>query len=361
MKYPPIHYNDYLALDSLLAAQKRKSEEHGRPAHDEMLFIIVHQAYELWFKQILFDLDSVLNILKKSPVPDQEMGIAVRQLSRITEIQKHILGQIDIMETMTPLDFLDFREFLYPASGFQSTQFRMIELKMGLREQDRLLYNQSAAFTSLKPDHQKEMKRIEAEPSLFASIEKWLERTPFVHMQNFDFWKSYQKAVVDMIESDKKVIATNPRLTPEEKTKNTAMMDAQLATFQSLFKEEEYQKIQKDGHFRLSFKAFHAALFILLYRDEPILQLPFRTIQLLLDIDEKWTEWRYRHALMAHRMLGRKIGTGGSSGSQYLKDATDKHKIFTDFFNMTTFLLPRSQIPELPKEVKENLGFHWGR
>ncbi|MGE0631355.1 MAG: tryptophan 2,3-dioxygenase family protein [Pseudobdellovibrionaceae bacterium] len=359
MKYPPIHYNDYLGLDALLGAQKRKSEEYGKPAHDEMLFLIVHQAYELWFKQILFDLDSVLTILKKSPVPDNEMSLAVNRLARIALIQTHVLGQIDILETMTPLDFLEFREFLYPASGFQSAQFRMIEQKMGLREQDRLLYNQGSAYSHLKKEHQKDMDKVKTEPSLFECIEKWLERTPFVQSQDFDFWRTYQTAVVQMIEGDKRVIENNPRLTDEEKTKNKVMMDQQLFTFQSLFKQEAYEKLRTEGQFRLSFKAFHAALFILLYRDEPILQWPFKMIQLLLDIDERWTQWRYRHSLMAHRMLGRKIGTGGSSGHQYLKDATDKHKIFTDFFNMTTFLLPRSQIPPLPEAVKKNLGFQW--
>ena len=75
----------------------------------------------------------------------------------------------------------------------------------------------------------------------------------------------------------------------------------------------------------------------------------------------QWTTWRYRHALMVHRMIGNKIGTGGSSGHSYLKATTEEHKIFTDLFNLSTFLIPRSRLPELPEDVKKNLDFHYSR
>jgi len=120
MKYPPVHYHDYLGISKILSAQHPKSVEYGKPAHDEMLFIIVHQAYELWFKQILFELDSVLNTFQKPNVAEEEMGQASARLERIVAVQKLIAGQIDVLETITPLDFLDFRYFAYPASGFQS-------------------------------------------------------------------------------------------------------------------------------------------------------------------------------------------------------------------------------------------------
>ncbi|MGZ3723567.1 MAG: tryptophan 2,3-dioxygenase family protein, partial [Bdellovibrionales bacterium] len=103
----------------------------------------------------------------------------------------------------------------------------------------------------------------------------------------------------------------------------------------------------------------HAALLIQLYRDQPALQLPFRLITALMDLDEGFTTWRSRHALMARRMLGSKVGTGGSSGYQYLKDAADKHKVFQDLFQLTTFFVPRSKIPVLPKDVERQLGFFY--
>ena len=130
MKYPAIQYHSYLGLEALLSTQKLKSEEYGKKAHDEMLFVIVHQTYELWFKQMLFELDAVLETFSGQQIDDSHMGTAVSRLERIVSIQKFINGQIDILETMTPLDFLEFREFLYPASGFQSFQWRCFETKL---------------------------------------------------------------------------------------------------------------------------------------------------------------------------------------------------------------------------------------
>src|SRR5574342_600167 len=110
--HPPLYYADYLQLDRLLASQNLKSVEYGAPAHDEMLFIIVHQAYELWFKQILHELDSVARLFEKQTIDEKNIGVAVARLSRITEIQKIMIAQLRVLETMTPLDFLEFRDFL---------------------------------------------------------------------------------------------------------------------------------------------------------------------------------------------------------------------------------------------------------
>ena len=131
-------YAAHLQLDRLLSCQQRQSELHGRPAHDEMLFIIVHQAYELWFKQILFELDAVQQVFSGPRVEDGDIGRAVHGLGRIVEIEKLLVHQLDVLETMTPLDFLDFRDLLVPASGFQSLQFRLIETRLGLRRDERL-------------------------------------------------------------------------------------------------------------------------------------------------------------------------------------------------------------------------------
>lgn len=357
MKYPPVQYFDYLRLQSLLSSQHPRSTEFGKTAHDEMLFIIVHQTYELWFKQILHELNSVIATFSKTDIPDNEMGAAVSRLERVVEIQKYINGQIDILETMTPLDFLDFRDYLYPASGFQSFQWRCLETLLGLKSEQRLTYNAQPFYQHLKPEEQKEIQQMLEQPSLFDCLEKWLERTPFLKMEGFDFWSSYKKAVQDLFDSEKQVVMKNSRLGEEDKKRNLEQIAGSEKMFHSLFSEKDYIELQKQGYFRLSFKAVHAALLIQLYRDQPILQMPFRLIQALINLDEHMTQWRYRHSLMAHRMLGRKIGTGGSSGHDYLKSATDKHKIFTDFFNLTTFFIPRSQVPSLPKGVLEKMNY----
>ena len=115
----------------------------------------------------------------------------------------------------------------------------------------------------------------------------------------------------------------------------------------------------KEGSARLSYRATLAALMINLYRDEPILHQPFRLLTSLVEMDEMLTTWRYRHAQMVLRMLGKKIGTGGSSGYDYLQATANRHHIFSDFHNISTLLIPRSELPEIPEEVKEKLGFYY--
>jgi tryptophan 2,3-dioxygenase len=359
VKYPPVHYHDYLKIDQLLSAQTRRSEEMGNPAHDELLFITVHQAYELWFKQILFEIDSILEIFSAYPIAEQKMSLASARIDRVISILKLIMGQIDVMETMTPLDFLEFRDYLYPASGFQSVQFRLVEIKLGLKEKDRLLYNETPFYKHLPEHHQKLVLKAMGENSLFELIDMWLARTPFLQNKEFDFWTSYKTAVTEMFNGDRRTVLANLQLSEEMKNKNIEMIDASEKTFLSTYSEADYKKLQDEGHFHLSFKAFHGALLIHLYRDQAIFHLPFKILSSLMDLDELLTQWRYRHALMAHRMLGQKIGTGGSSGHVYLKQTTEHHKVFKDFFNLSTFLIPRSKVPPLPTGLETKMNFNY--
>ena len=130
-----MHYHDYLQLDKILNAQDLESTRHEVSAHDEMLFIIIHQTYELWFKQLHHEADSVLQIMRKPSLNDNspELQTVVHRLGRMVTILRVLIHQIDILETMTPMDFLDFRDLLRPASGFQSWQFKVLEAKLGLK------------------------------------------------------------------------------------------------------------------------------------------------------------------------------------------------------------------------------------
>jgi tryptophan 2,3-dioxygenase len=355
-QYPPVQYSDYLKVDSLTNLQSLRSEEFGSPAHDEMLFIIIHQTYELWFKQILFELNSAIDIFNKDKIDDREMLSVNNRLHRIIEIQKILVSQVSVLETMTPMDFLEFRDFLYPASGFQSLQFRLIENKLGL--EDRLTYNKQDYKVTLNEKDKTIAKATEETASLFKLLEKWLERTPFLSSDNYNFWQTYRKAVEKRIAINRESVLSSE--TDEEiKNKNLSNIEAMEKSFHSIFDESEFKKMQNEGLWRLSHKALCAALFIYLYRDEPLLQLPFHLMQNLQSIDENFTQWRYRHALMVHRMIGVKMGTGGSSGHKYLKDAGDKHKIFQDLNNLATFFIPKSDLPKLPKEIVKKLSFNY--
>jgi len=357
--YPPVSYSDYLKVNELLALQNKRSQEFGKDAHDEMLFIVTHQTYELWFKQILTELDSALALFNQPEVSETDMGTAVARFHRMIEIQKLLVQQVSVLETMTPLDFLDFRDMLYPASGFQSTQNRILENKLGLKREQRLAYNSAPYYSYVAEAEQKKMLEAESQPSLFELVDRWLARTPFLRVDEFDFWNEYRVTVERIFEQDRETVRNHPKLSAPEKERNIKEIDSAFNVFEALFNENKYEELRAAGHFRLSYQALHAALLIQLYRDQPVFNLPFQLITALQDLDELMTTWRYRHSLMAHRMLGRKIGTGGSSGAQYLKDATEKHRIFADFFNLATFLIPRSSRPALPANVQEKLGFHY--
>jgi len=128
----PVTYSNYLKLDQVLSAQQPLSEG---PEHDEMLFIIIHQVYELWFKQVLHELDYLQQRLVNNDIPR-----ALHTLRRILTILKTMVAQIDILETMTPLEFLSFRHRLESASGFQSCQFRELEFVLGHKRRSILLH-----------------------------------------------------------------------------------------------------------------------------------------------------------------------------------------------------------------------------
>jgi tryptophan 2,3-dioxygenase len=354
----PLYYADYLQLDRLLGCQRMESAAHGRPAHDEMLFIIVHQAYELWFRQILWELDAVLATFRGPSVPEEALGQAVLYLGRIVEIQRVLIQQVDVLETMTPLDFLDFRDYLIPASGFQSVQFRLIENKLGMRRRDRLQLNDAPYTSRFSPGDAARVEASEKEPSLFDLIQSWLERTPFLSFGDFDFWREYRRAVDAMLAADRASIRGNPTLTDDEKATQLKGVEAMVGKFADLFQPEAGEAETSHGrHF--SRRALQAALLINLYRDEPILHLPFQLLAILADIERNFTTWRQRHAQMAMRMIGTRIGTGGTSGHEYLDRAAERHRVFSDLSALASFFIPRSALPKLPADVRSRMGFRF--
>jgi len=358
-KYSSIHYHNYLQLDNILESQHLRSEDFGKPAHDEMMFIIIHQIYELWFKEIIHDLNSVMDMFQKDIVDERNLGIAVQRLERIIEIQKILVEQIRVIETITPLDFLDFRNYLMPASGFQSFQFRIVEVALGLKSSGRMTYNQKVYTSVFTKEQQQQLKDLEEGKSMLQLIESWLERTPFMNDENFDFISKYKKSVIKMLDKEKKSILETDYISDDEKELRLKMIGDSDTYFATVLDEETHNKQVEDGSLSMSYKATMSALLINIYRDEPILRMPYVLLNRLVEIDELFTTWRFRHAQMVQRMLGKKIGTGGSSGYEYLRDTTEKHKIFIDLQYISTLLIPRSEIPDMPTDLKKELGFHF--
>lgn len=353
----PCYYPEYLQLNKLLDAQHPESTKYGAEAHDETLFIIVHQAYELWFKQVLHELHSILPVLSQSHVDESNISTVNLRLERIHRIQDVLVDQIDILETMTPLDFLDFRDYLIPASGFQSIQFKEIEILLGLKSEYRINFDKKSFYSRLNEKDRNYLMDLEEKPSLFDAVEKWLERMPFLEFGDFKFWNIFKDAVETMLSHDEKVLKEADYLSDAEKTFQLNDLENTHATFDALFDKDKYDELKTQGRFRMSQEATLSALFINLYREQPMLNGPFRLLQSLVEIDEKFTTWRYRHTTMVLRMIGSKIGTGGSAGHDYLRQTTQNNRFFRDLFNLTTFLIPRSALPKLPDEVIKAMNF----
>lgn len=355
----PTYYHDYLQLNKVLGAQEPRSKLLGGPAaHDEHLFIVIHQVYELWFKQILHEVNSVRAIFEAPMVTGPGLGLAVHRLRRVVEIQKILIDQIRVLETMTSLDFLEFRNYLFPASGFQSMQFRLFENALGMDSERRIQYRKCPYHSHLTSDQSKIVQDSETVTSLRTLIQGWLERLPFLEFQDFDFWTHYRSAVDTMLDAETDAITNNPILGDEERSAQLKEHGITRAAFDTIFDEEKHQELLDSNRRSLSHKATLAALFIKLYRDEPLLQMPHALLQVLVEIDENLVTWRYRHATMVQRMIGTKIGTGGSSGYYYLKSTVDeRYKVFLDLYNLSTYLVPRYALPALPTAVRQNLGF----
>lgn len=285
------------------------------------------------------------------------MHRVVTRLVRVNEIMKVLIQQVIVLETMTPMDFLEFRDLVHTATGFQSFQFRLLENKLGLRPQDRLAFNSQPYYASLTPERANEVRLTENSPSLFQCVDNWLARTPFLDMSGFDFWEQYKKATHKMFQEDEALIDGNAILNDEDKKRLLQNVQNSRENFGSLFDEKKYNELKGQGQWRLSYRAVHAGLLIQLYREQPIFQLPFRLISEVLTLDSQLTQWRYRHTLMAKRMIGSRVGSGGSSGAKYLRDATEQHKIFEDFYKLTTFFIPRKRLPDLPDDFEAKLGF----
>lgn len=268
-------YGGYLKVRDLISLQNQLADP---PQHDEMLFIIIHQVYELWFKELLHELDTIIERLNA----DQPLA-AHRLVRRCIEIERVLVDQIAVLETMMPMDFLAFRDHLMPASGFQSFQFREIEYVSGLKDV-RFLKNYDPGS--------EEHARLEArllQPSVADAFYAMLRR------QGFNL-PEVSAAAGDA----------------------GAEHDAQEAAGQERIRELKriYQDTEK-----------HYAVFLL--------------TESLIDYDETFSMWRLRHIKMVERMIGTRTGTGGSEGAAYLKRTVDR-TFFPELWELRSYLSTRS-------------------
>lgn len=243
----PLTYGEYLKVDKLLSLQSPMSSP---PEHDEMLFIVIHQTYELWFRLVLHELEKVCRDFSGN-----DLFGAVQTWKRLRTIMKTLVGQLDILETMTPMSFTSFRDRLETSSGFQSAQFREFEFMLG----------------SKRPEM---MKPCEGDPVAMARVlRRYHERTIIDHF--YDFLEHRGVAI--------------PRELRDKPVTESTRPSAEV----------------QEGIVRLYKTPGHDDVVIL--------------FELMTDFDEGQQEWRYRHVKVVERTIGNKKGTGGSLGVEFLK------------------------------------------
>ena len=350
MEPSKMYYNDYLELDKILGSQHPESDKQDNiPAHDEMLFIIVHQAYELWFKQILFELKFVGEVFKKEKIDDnsEDMNLVRHRLHRVVKILELLNLQVGLMDTMTPLDFLEFRNLLNPSSGFQSVQFRLVEATLGLSMKDR---HQNEYYKRINEggftcSHMELITNTESESSILSLVNDWLERMPFFNIEYWEDYKSENSGEHPFWEDYRKLYSES--LSDREFTN--------LENFDCIF----FDKCAGlEGKTTLTPAAMRSALFVMLYRDFPVFQTSYRILDLLVEIDHQMASWRHKHLVMVRRMIGMRVGTGNTSGAGYLEGALSKHFVFKDLSEISTYLIERKKLPKLPKKLIEKLSYN---
>ena len=254
-----VTYTSYLKIDELLALQQPRS---SGPEHDEMLFIVIHQVYELWFKQVLHEFDRVMGLLTSDDTHRVQ-----HTLKRILTILKVLVAQLDILETMTPLEFLSFRARLEAASGFQSDQFRQMEFVLGSKSQQ--------AVQRFPP----ESRAHDALVRRFSQMTLW---DAFLHY-----------------------LAREGYPIPDRELRRDVTLPI-----------ESSPEIQR--------------ILVQVYRQDP---KNAELCERLVDLDEGFQEWRYRHVKMVERTIGTKPGTGGSSGAAYLRSTVGRN-LFPDLWEI---------------------------
>jgi tryptophan 2,3-dioxygenase len=338
-----------LKLDRLLCLQNGLDADESLILPDELHFIIVHQVFELWFKLILREMRMVRDVLVAPGSPHHAIPIVLHRLDRINRTLSAAAQQWEVMETVKPQDFLAFRDKLFPASGFQSFQFPEIEILMGLEE---ALLATTATVRSLDQISRMadqcesgarawaHIEQVRKEKTLRSALYDWLERWPLPNLRGGDVGDDFLHSYLQAIRKYHTVQAGQLMMAPGA---NRAEIDGKFA---ASYREAEEFILCLDAPEMERKRLRHirgSILCIETYTDSMTLSWARMVIAKVLDLESELLLWRTRHARMAERVIGRRVGTGGTSVS-YL-DQTLGLRVFTDFWTARTQVLPQHFAP----------------
>ncbi len=341
-------YSGYLQLDELLKLQSGPEGHLPLPSNDEMHFIITHQTFELWFKQIRVELNEVHGYLSEESVREEKLPTMVHHLERVIEIFRLLSNQWKVMETLSPQGFLAFRDRLGTSSGFESWQMRALEMRLGLKQEQRVA--DMDPMEHMKKLHLEKkisdeafeiMKSIASDKTLNDLVSEWLSRTPIngsvpSNEGDSEVVESFisthlnaMKSHADQVVSHMVSIGhgTEESIRPRMDANHTQVRDF----------------LSPDG---IASRSRAGLLFIESYPELPLLSWPRKFVDTVVRLEQSMLLFRHSHARMVERMIGRRMGTGGSSGVDYL-DKTATYRIFKDLWAVRTMLLPRKNLADI--------------
>ncbi len=362
MARTPTTYWDYIQVEQLLSLQRGLGTDDAELSNDEVMFITIHQIDELWFKLAIRELVSIRDLMKSERVPEQALSEAVRGIRRAAQLFGHVANHFSLMETLTTRDYLAFRDKLYPASGFQSAQLREIEILLGLPEDERIPLGHESYLAALRhadgsesPASRRVAARLEDKPSLRDALWRWIHRTPIdgsTPDQPDDdervraFIERYLASHAATV-ARTRAHATEDALTQQDRERIAERYDREVANARAYFLAEDLGD-DVDEATRAHRSRIRAAIaFIESYRELPLLAWPREIIDSIVMLEQSFTIFRQRHARMVERIIGRRTGTGGSAGVDYLDQTALKYRIFRDVWAVRTLLLRRDALPEL--------------
>jgi tryptophan 2,3-dioxygenase len=360
-----MNYWEYIHVEELLALQGGFDGDERAVSNDETLFIVVHQIYELWFKLILRELTTARDLFRQNPVPDVQLASAVRSFRRVSVIFEQAVSHFRVMETLTTRDYLEFRDRLIPASGFQSAQLREIEILLGLDDGVRIPLGREGSYReALKaedggpsPATKRVEARIAAGPSLKQVVYDWLARTPIDGGSDVEsagrFIDAFLAAHRAEIEKRKDLARAQP-LTADDVLRLDARYQAEIAQAEAFLRgDDDPSADQATRAHRRRLRA--AIVFLESYRELPRLAWPREVVDALVEMEQSMLVWRQRHARMVERVIGRRTGTGGSAGVDYLDQTALRYRVFGDIWGVRGLLLRKPCLPPLQHE--DDYGF----
>jgi tryptophan 2,3-dioxygenase len=367
MATKPTPYWDYIGLESLLSLQTGAGTSEAELSNDEVMFIVVHQIDELWFKLVLREMVFVRNLFARSPVPEQALASAVRGVRRTETIVRELAAHFELMETMTTRDYLAFRDKLAAASGFQSGQLREIEILMGLADTERVPLGPPGTYLTALKEHDgsdslvlhRVRARLNDKPTLREAVLEWLYRTPIQGSTptNADdgvrvraFIESYLSRHAKAVERGVKLAAAQS-LPESDHRRREERARGEIAYARSFLFADDVPKEERDRAARIR----AAIVFIECYRELPLLAWPREVLDGLTSFEQAFVIFRQRHARMVERMIGRRTGTGGSAGVDYLDATALKYRVFHELWAVRTILVAAQDLP--PLEHAKLYGF----